>query len=81
MRAARAPAASVIRVAESPARRGRKTKSPSRSAPAVPKRLLVCIEEADPRRLRGMGLAHLSKNENAIKELTNKGMGVELKED
>jgi lactoylglutathione lyase len=25
--------------------------------------------------LRGMGLTHLSKNENAIKELTDKGMG------
>jgi hypothetical protein len=24
--------------------------------------------------LRGMGLAHLSKNENAIRELTDKGM-------
>ena len=33
-----------------------------------------------PNVLRGMGLAHLSKNENSIKELTNKGMGVELKE-
>ena len=27
-----------------------------------------------PNVLRGMGLAHLSKNDNAIKELTNKGM-------
>ena len=27
-----------------------------------------------PNVLRGMGLAHLSKNENAIKELMNKGM-------
>jgi lactoylglutathione lyase len=27
-----------------------------------------------PHVLRGMGLAHLSKNEKAIKELTNKGM-------
>ncbi len=27
-----------------------------------------------PNVLRGMGLAHLSKNENAIKELTDKGM-------
>ena len=28
-----------------------------------------------PNVLRGMGLAHLSKNETAIKELTDKGMG------
>jgi predicted enzyme related to lactoylglutathione lyase len=28
-----------------------------------------------PNVLRGMGLAHLSKNENAIKELKGKGMG------
>ena len=27
-----------------------------------------------PHVLRGMGLAHLSKNETAIKELTDKGM-------
>ena len=27
-----------------------------------------------PNVLRGMGLMHLSKNENAIKELTGKGM-------
>jgi lactoylglutathione lyase len=28
-----------------------------------------------PNVLRGMGLAHLSKNESALKELTDKGMG------
>ena len=28
---------------------------------------------------RGMGLTHLSKNEKAIKELTGKGHGAELK--
>ena len=32
-----------------------------------------------PNVLRGMGLTHLSKNEKAIKELTGKGHGAELK--
>jgi hypothetical protein len=27
--------------------------------------------------LRGMGLAHLAKNKNAVKELTDKGMAPE----
>jgi hypothetical protein len=32
------------------------------------------IQSAAPNILRGMGLTHLTKNENAKKELTEKGM-------